>query len=462
MLDRVLRTVPLFVFAAACVTCLGHCKSSVQDQPVDATTSPPDDVDRMQPDGASEVGPPLEMTETPDADRCGAPASATLEHAAVPKGHCAWVFADETPGARGIAVDSEGHVIVVTRGNGELVSLHDDDGNRVIGEGERTVLLGNTPGLNHGLRLHGGYLYASSATTVYRWPYSAGQESTLTDREVVVKGIPGGGHATRTLAAKENSDWMYVNVGSVGNTRAGEGRSTIRRYDLSSIPDGGYPWKEGGVQASGLRNEVAVEFDPQGRLWGMQNGMDNLYREDLGGDIHPDNPGEELNFLDNKGEFHGYPYCWSEFRLPDEYAKGAGTQWATPQYMDDGTHTDAWCRDESNVRPPELVVQGHSAPLGLIFYQADELDSALKGDIVAALHGSWNRPVPTGYKVIRIPMTGGGEPVRVDPLLEFAGEGDTHDTKWPHRPVEPAVAADGTLLVTSDASDVVMAVGAEE
>jgi len=53
-------------------------------------------------------------------------------------------------------------------------------------------------------------------------------------------------------------------------------------------------WSEREVYADGLRNEVGLSFDSEGRLWGVENGADNLFRPDLGGDIHLNNPGEEL------------------------------------------------------------------------------------------------------------------------------------------------------------------------
>ena len=83
----------------------------------------------------------------------------------------------------------------------------------------------------------------------------------------------------------------------------------INRFDISSIPSGGINWNTGFVFANGLRNEVGVRFDSAGRLWGVENGVDNLYRADLGGDISNDNPAEELNYFgypNEGGLFYGY------------------------------------------------------------------------------------------------------------------------------------------------------------
>lgn len=98
----------------------------------------------------------------------------------------------------------------------------------------------------------------------------------------------------------------------------------------------------------GLRNEVGLRADKNGNLWGIENGMDNLFREDLGGDIHLGNPGEELvtpaffyfaclhylqNLLSETGKFYGYPYCWSQYNLTT-VTTPRGTQYALPDFIE--------------------------------------------------------------------------------------------------------------------------------
>ncbi|MFW6086407.1 MAG: PQQ-dependent sugar dehydrogenase, partial [Myxococcota bacterium] len=404
----------------------------------------------------------LPVEATPTADECGAPAAATLEHAAVAEGHCAWLFADALSTPRGIVVDASGDVLVVERGEGQVTALYDDDGDRVSGESERSVLVPGSAGLglNHGLFIHEGHLYASSTTTVYRWPYTAGARSELGTPEEVVHSLPSGGHFTRTLVAKDGDSWLYVSVGSESNVDDDSSRSRVMRYDLSSMPGGGYEWTEGEVFADGLRNEVGLAFDDQGRLWGVQNGVDNLSRDDLGGDIHNDNPAEEVNLLDEAGRFHGYPYCWTEFDLPSDVGMGPGTQWVHENFMGMEDWSDAWCRDPDNVVPPVFSMQAHLAPLDMMFYDGDGLAPAFEGDAFVANHGSWNRVPAVGYDVVRLVFTGPSAIARADPVLEYVGSGVNNPVEWPHRPVGLAMAEDGALLVTSDASDRVLAVGA--
>ena len=101
------------------------------------------------------------------------------------------------------------------------------------------------------------------------------------------------GHKTRTLAF-DNQGRLYVSIGSAGNVDMNSYRSRIRRFDLStsSFP---LDFATGEVYADGLRNEVGLAFDRFNVLWGVENGADKLFRSDLGGDIHNNNPSEELN-----------------------------------------------------------------------------------------------------------------------------------------------------------------------
>jgi len=226
---------------------------------------------------------------------------------------------------------------------------------------------------------------------------------------------------------------------------------------MDDLADGGFSFIEGEVFADGLRNEVGLAFDPQGRLWGVENGFDNAFRADLGGDIHEDNPAEELNLFLEPGQFYGYPYCWSEFLLPDGVGGGPGTQWVHENFMDDRIHSDSWCQNPDNVVPPVLAMQAHSAPLDITFYDGISFPGAAVGDAFVAFHGSWNRDEPTGYKVVRLNFRQGSF-VSLDPFFEYAGGGDIGEA-WPHRPVAIGVHPDGNMLVTSDRSGVIISIG---
>jgi glucose/arabinose dehydrogenase len=48
---------------------------------------------------------------------------------------------------------------------------------------------------------------------------------------------------------------------------------------------------------------------------------------------------------------------------------------------------------------PDVLMQAHSAPLQMVFYQRDNFPAEYKGSAYATMHGSWNRDKRTGYKV---------------------------------------------------------------
>jgi hypothetical protein len=100
---------------------------------------------------------------------------------------------------------------------------------------------------------------------------------------------------------------------------------------------------------------------------------------------------------------------------------------------------------------PDVLLQAHSASLEMVFYMATKGVAAFPaeyhGDIFAAFHGSWNRSLRTGYKVVRVRLdhdvpTGEYE----DFLTGFVVD---NRNVW-GRPVGVTVAHDGALLVTED------------
>ena len=420
-------------------------------------------------DGSAVDAPAVDVPVLPDAgvdvavaedgvvmrNTCVAPASAALANAGLPAGFCAWTWASGLGNPRGIMRNANGDLLVVEQTAGRITLLYDDDGNGVSNTGER-VVLATTSGLNHGIAMSGGYLYASSDSTVYRWPYTGGRQP-LGAAQTVVSGLPTGGHSTRTLLF-DGQGRLYVAIGSGSNVDGDSSRAKIIRYAASALA-GGATYDQGEVFAEGMRNEVGLTLDAQGRVWGVENGVDDLNRADLGGDIHNDNPGEELNLFAMPGRFYGYPYCWSEFLLPTGVGKGPGTQWLHPQFNGDGIHSDAWCQNTANVVAPVLSMQAHSAPLDIKFYSGGAFPAAMNGDAIISFHGSWDRTAATGYKVVRVPFGESGMPTGDPvPLLEYSGGGDT-GSGWPHRPVGIETGVDGRLFVSSDASGIIIAIG---
>eukprot|EP01102_Stenamoeba_stenopodia_P013441 TRINITY_DN4362_c0_g1_i1.p1 TRINITY_DN4362_c0_g1~~TRINITY_DN4362_c0_g1_i1.p1 ORF type:complete len:514 (+),score=58.92 TRINITY_DN4362_c0_g1_i1:79-1620(+) len=401
-----------------------------------------------------------------------------LSNYILPPGFYAFVFADGLKSPRGMWIDpGNNDVLVVDRSSGGRISvLWDADGDGVSGLDERTVLIDSGLGLNHAVIVKSGYLYASSQSTVYRWPYVSGARTKITTpAEIVVQGMETGGHSTRTLMF-DKSNLLYVQSGSGSNVDRTPTRSLIRRFDLSSgIPSGGFNYTSGNIFAIGLRNEVGLRTDADGRIWGVENGCDNLQRVDLGGDIHFTNPAEEINlFIDPKNSsplgksgynstktrFYGYPYCWSEGYLPEPYSKGPVEQWAHPDFMEHAPiFTDEWCRDPENVVKPMFGLPAHTAPLDLYFYYGKAFPSDFVGDMFVALHGSWNNSPPSGYKVVRVRFNETKLPYAFESFMEY--NNTNNDFTWTFRPSGLALRRcpwKECLLISSDQSSTIYAV----
>jgi glucose/arabinose dehydrogenase len=204
------------------------------------------------------------------------PVTESVQLPPVVDGYVVSAFAEQMRGPRGMVLDSAGNLLVVQASAGSVVKF--------VGSTRSTLV--SAPGLNHGIALSAGFLYASSQTTVYRWPYSVAQSSISAAAQRVVHGIPRGGHLTRTLVF-DALGFLYMSVGSAGNVDADSIRSRVMRFSPSQLnTTGGVQWTTGALFADGMRNEVALAFDSTGRLWGVENGVDDLARQDLGGDIH--------------------------------------------------------------------------------------------------------------------------------------------------------------------------------
>ena len=106
---------------------------------------------------------------------------------------------------------------------------------------------------------------------------------------------------------------------------------------------------------------------------------------------------------------------------------------------------------------PDVLLQAHSAPLGLAFYPLTQggpaaFPAAFRGDAIVALHGSWNRELRTGYKVVRLKLENGVPSGAYEDILTGFVADNTH--VW-GRPVGIAIAHDGALLVSEDANGVI-------
>jgi glucose/arabinose dehydrogenase len=399
----------------------------------------------------------------PPPDSCGSvpPASLFAAYLADPH-YCMISFAQNVTGARQLAIAPNGDIFVA--GSAQIVVLFDADGNGISDANERTTFAA-VPGGNHGVAITATHVYASSQTNVYRWPYATGDRVATGAMETVLNGIPSGGHTTRTLVI-DGKNRLYVSIGSGSNVDAPPTPSTfsplravIRRYDLSALPAAGYDASAGELFAAGLRNEVGLSIDSKGRMWGVENGRDNL---SVGGeDIHFDNPGEEVNLFDTNrpGRNYGYPFCWTEGTWMGAMAKGRGTQHLDPDQP--GAFTETMCQDSNVVVPPAFALDAHLAPLDIVEYRGGAYPAEVQGNLFVTAHGSWNREIAqVGEMIIRLKMGANG-PTEAQNFLgkENAATHELTQGMWAVRPVSIRIDKAGLLTWSDDTTSTVNKIG---
>lgn len=325
----------------------------------------------------------------------------------LPSGFGISVYAKGLDDPRMIAVGGDGYLYVAERGAGRILRLPDRNGDGLLDQIEVAA-----DGLIRPSSLdfyRDGSLYVGETQRIVRLvdPDGDGIYQVLDE---VISGLPVGGHSTRTVLFSPDFESLFVSIGSSCNVcnEGDERRAAIMRYD----PDGSDPR----VFAKGLRNAVGITFRPGTvELWATNNG-----RDFLGDDLPPD----AVYLIQESGDY-GWPRCHVG-RIIDPVFGNSGA-----------------CE---NVIPPVVEIQAHSAPLGLEFYSGDQFPEEYQGDLFVALHGSWNRSVPVGYKVIRIPIDADGIP---QPAEDFAVGWLVRGSAW-GRPVDLVTGLDGSLYLSDD------------
>jgi glucose/arabinose dehydrogenase len=306
-----------------------------------------------------------------------------------------------------------GVLLVSESGEGKVVALPDP---QKTGKATQTVTV--LKGLNepHGLAFYEGKLYVAENDKVRRYDWD--EANLKASNPAKLADLPtGGGHSTRTILFHGGK--MYVSAGSSCNVclEKDPRRATVMEFN----PDGSGQR----IFAKGLRNAVGLAVNPKtDTVWATVNG-----RDWLGDDLPP----ETIYDLGKEGGDGGWPFCYGD-RVPDSNFTKPG---------------DDRCK---SVLEPKVQMQAHSAPLGLAFYEGTQFPPEYRNNIFLAFHGSWNRSVPTGYKVVRVKLDDKGQPVggAQDFLTGWLAPGETKKGRWMGRPVGVIFGSDGSMYLTDD------------
>lgn len=108
--------------------------------------------------------------------------------------------------------------------------------------------------------------------------------------------------------------------------------------------------------------------------------------------------------------------------------------------------------DNRGMMPSHIDIPAHSAPLGLAFFPDDGWPTEYKDDFLVAYHGSWNRSVPTGYKIVRYELDAAGKYLGVE---DFITGWLVKDGKALGRPVDILIRPNGVIFVSDDKAGVI-------
>jgi glucose/arabinose dehydrogenase len=339
---------------------------------------------------------------------------AAVGEIAVPAGFRVDTFATNLGGARGLAVDPAGVLIVTAPAKGRVLALPDRIGD---GRASNVVTLAEDLDLPHGVAFRGTDLYVAETSRIVRFRYDARTISAARPT-VVVAGLPRAGHHWSRSIAFGPDGRLYVAIGSSCDACAETDarRAAIVRYNADGSGQQRF--------ASGLRNPVGLAFAPEsGALWTAVN-----ERDWTGGGAPPDYVTEV-----HSGAAYGWPTCFAR-----------GGAFAADPRVPAGTP----CR---GLTVPSVELPPHSAPLGLTFYTGSQFPAAYRGSLFVALHGSRAGLAPAGYAIARVVFRPGAAPV-VEPFATGWRAGD----EVLGRPVDLAVGRDGSLYVSDDHGDRVL------
>lgn len=335
-----------------------------------------------------------------------------LDQIQLPTGFKIAVYA-EVPSSRSICVSPEGTVFVGTR-NEKVFAITD---NNHDGIADKVYEVASGLASPNGVAFKDGALYIGASSTIYKMDNIESHLDNPQKPSVVYDKYPSDSHHGLRYISFGPDGKLYVAVGVPCNICV---PSKPIYGTISRINTDGSGFE---IFASGIRNSVGFDWDPATKeIYFTDNGRDNL-----GDDI----PSDELNSAPKGGLNFGYPYC-HQGNIPDpELGKG---------------------KNCSDYTPPVKLLGAHVASLGIRFNNGSMFPSEYKNAIFIAEHGSWNRSIPVGYRVVVIKKDTNGKYGTPQP---FAFGWLQNEKEVNGRPVDVQFLKDGSMLVSDDYNGVI-------
>jgi glucose/arabinose dehydrogenase len=334
-----------------------------------------------------------------------------LDKIRLPAGFHISVFA-QVPNARSMCWGEKGTLFVGNRDLDKVYAVIDSNHD---GRADKVYVIASKLNMPCGVAFRNGSLYVAEVSRITRYDNIENNLASPPKAVVVYDKLPTEKHHGWKFISFGPDGKLYVPIGAPCNMCLPD---SIHACIARMNPDGsGFE-----VFARGIRNSVGFTWDPKTKgLWFTDNGRDNL-----GDDI----PNCELNYAPKAGMHFGYPFCHQGDILDPEYGKG---------------------KNCSDYTAPAQKMGPHVAPLGIRFYEGKEFPSEYKGRLFIAQHGSWNRTVPIGYRVM-MATTDNGKVTK----YEVFAEGWLQDNKKViGRPVDIEWMKDGSMLISDDKQGVI-------
>ena len=270
-----------------------------------------------------------------------------------------------------------------------------------------------------------GFLYIAERNRVRVFPAAEFfyESPDVAAGDVVKEGelIPGAdksfNHTARVCAVGPDKK-LYIQIGQPFNVPPAEKQEEFKKTGIGGIIRMDQNGANREIYADGLRNPVGFDFDPAtGDLWTNDNQVDGM-----GDDIPPG----ELNHITEMGQNFGFPWY-------------GGGKVRTEEYKNS--------EPPANVVFPVVETVAHAADLGMVFYTGNKFPERYKRGVFTTQHGSWNRTVPVGARVLFTPLNEDGTAGEQE---EFAAGWLTSDGEYIGRPIALTQLRDGSLLVSDD------------
>ncbi|MBC7892735.1 MAG: PQQ-dependent sugar dehydrogenase [Sphingobacteriaceae bacterium] len=380
---------------------------------------------------------------------------ATPANLKLPAGFSATVFAEEMGAARHMAVSKSGTVFVKLAKEKDGKGIYQLKDTNNDGVADQQTGFGAYPGT--GIFIKNGYLYASSNSSVFRYPLNANEEVLNPDApEEIVTGLLVKDRDKSKSIAVDNADNIYVNVASWSDAcrEKGTGKGMmpcplldsaagIWQFKTNKLKQG---YAEGVKFATGLKNVVGLDWNGQtNSLFVMQHGRGQFH------DFYPqfytpkqsaELPAETMYEV-RKGDDAGWPYVYY-----DQFQK---KKILAPEYGGDGKKTG-----DEKVIDPVAAFPAHFGPNGLLFYTgkggaANGFPARYRNGAFIAFHGQ-SAELKKGYLVAFQPFKNGKPSGNWEVFADnFAGIDLVNPTgPVQHRPCGLAQGPDGSLYVSDD------------